>query len=110
MIDVSSIISFIEGDVLVNEGAPIVNSKKEITMQKAYDPKELLEVLKSKGMVIAEDAAMILIDSLFEWLDKSADLSENKYDDLLKAVMPILKDEVKKLADDIDKTDNQPSA
>lgn len=71
-------------------------------MDKAYDVKALVAKAKDKGMDVAEDAAMHLVDIVFEWLEESADLSENVYDDLLKAVYPMAKAEVKKAVDKID--------
>lgn len=71
-------------------------------MTKAYDIAELASILKSNGLVLAEDAAEIVAKSTFEWLDQSADLSENKLDDLLKAVLPLVKPMVFKAIDKID--------
>lgn len=71
-------------------------------MEKAYDVKALTEKAKAKGLDLAEDAAMHLVDIVFEWLDESADLSENVYDDILKSVYPLAKAEIKKAVDKLD--------
>ena len=71
-------------------------------MEKAYDVKDLVEKAKAKGLDLAEDAAVHLVDIVFDWLDESANLSENVYDDILKSVYPLAKSEVKKAIDKID--------
>jgi len=68
----------------------------------AYSLKELIEVLKSKGLDVAEDMAEVLVMSLFDWVEKSAIASENKYDDLLLAAMPLIKAQVLSKVDKID--------
>ena len=62
---------------------------------KAYDLKQLLEILKGKGLVIAEDAAHVLTDSVFQWLTESAIISANNYDNIAMIVYP----EIKKFID-----------
>lgn len=71
-------------------------------MEKAYDVKALVEQLKGHGLDLAEDAAKIAVEELFIWIEKSAGLSENKYDDLLLAILPLIKAEVLKQVDKID--------
>lgn len=71
-------------------------------MEKAYDLKDLAEKAKAKGLDIAEDAAVHLIDVVFDWLDESAGMSENVYDDILRSVYPLARAEAKKAADKID--------
>lgn len=71
-------------------------------MEKAYDSKELLKELKSKGLDIAEDAAELVVESVFAWVEKSALASENKYDDLILAVLPMLKELAQSAVDKID--------
>jgi len=71
-------------------------------MSKAYDVKELVEILKVNGLDLAEEAAELAVKSVLEWVEKSADLSENKYDDLLKAVIPMVKPMLLKGLDKID--------
>ena len=62
----------------------------------------LLEELKKEGLVVAEDAAEKVVKVVLEWLEKEAIASENKYDDILLAVLPILKAEIFKAIDKID--------
>lgn len=69
---------------------------------KPYDFKELVAELKGHGLDIAEDAAEVLFESVLNWLSKSAVASENKFDDLILAVVPILKDQVSPMIDKID--------
>ncbi len=71
-------------------------------MEKAYDPKGLMDELKAKGMDLAEDAAMVIYDSVDAWLMKSAAMSENKVDDLLLAILPVARTYVKEQIDKID--------
>lgn len=77
-------------------------------MEKAYDVKELLEELKKKGIPLAEDAAENVVEAVFDWVEKSALASENKYDDFALALTPVLKKFVlEELVDKIDKSDNE---
>jgi hypothetical protein len=71
-------------------------------MEKAYDFKALAAILKSNGLELAEEAAEIVAKSTFEWFEKSAQLSETKYDDLMLAVLPLVKPLVMKQVDKID--------
>lgn len=77
-------------------------------MQKAYDPKDLVQRLAKRGVTVAESAAKVLIEELFGWTHESAQLSENKIDDLIDAaVLPKLKDFV---LSQVDKIDGQASS
>jgi len=71
-------------------------------MVKSYDLKLLLEELKGKGIVVAEDLAEVLVESTFTWVEKSAIASENKYDDLLLAALPLVKSQILSQVDKID--------
>ena len=51
-------------------------------MEKAYDPKALLEKCREKGGPEAEKLAKANFEALMEWLEESAVLSENKIDDV----------------------------
>lgn len=75
-------------------------------MEKAYDLKGLLEELKSQGLEVAEESAKVIANSVFNWLEKSAALSENKYDDMLSVLYPKLREIALEHADDINKADN----
>lgn len=71
-------------------------------MEKAYDPKALLEKLKDQGLDLAEDAAGLLVEAVFDWVGESALMSETKFDDLLAGVLPVVKPHVLALIDKID--------
>jgi len=75
-------------------------------MEKAYDLSRLIEILKDQGLDLAEDAAKIVIEAVIDWIGESAAKSDNKYDDLIVALLPILKAEALKLADHIDGKDD----
>lgn len=75
--------------------------------KKAYDAKLLLEKLKSEGIEVAEESAKILINAIFSWLEESAALSENPYDDMAMVVYPKLKQLALDKAEDINKEDNE---
>jgi len=66
------------------------------------DFKALVEILKGHGLEIAEDAAEQVVKSTLEWLEAEVVKSENKYDDLLLAVLPVLKPMIFKMIDKID--------
>ena len=70
--------------------------------KKAYDLKELINKLKSKGLVVAEDMAETLVVATFEWVEESAIISENKYDDLALAALPLIKSQILEKIDKID--------
>ena len=71
-------------------------------MEKAYDVKALVEKLKGKGLEVAEDVAVIAVGEVIAWFKESALLSENKYDDLVLAILPMLEAEILKQIDKID--------
>jgi len=51
---------------------------------------------------LTEDMALLLVDLIIDWLDESAIASENVYDDILRAVYPLAKQQLKIAADKID--------
>jgi len=51
-------------------------------MEKAYDVKALVKYAKAEGLEVAEEAAKGLYRALRQWIEDSAKLSENPYDDL----------------------------
>lgn len=71
-------------------------------MEKAYDVKVLVEQLKAKGLDIAEDVAAVALVEILDWVVESAKVSNNNYDDLFIAIMPLLKAEMLKQIDKID--------
>ena len=71
-------------------------------MEKAWDLKPLVDGLKDKGLDLAEDAAAHIVAAVIDWVEASVKLSENKFDDLVIAFLPMVKDEALKLVDKID--------
>ena len=69
--------------------------------EKAYDIKDLGEKLKAKGLDIAEDASVLVLESVIDWLQESAVKSENKVDDivapLLGAIKPYILDQIDRI-------------
>jgi len=71
-------------------------------MEKAYDLKELINMNKDDGLELAEDAAKIFVNNIFNWLTESALLSKNPYDDLIAVVLPVVKPKIMAALDKID--------
>ena len=71
-------------------------------MTQPFDPKDLVAKLKDKGLDLAEEAAKLVAESVLDWVTESVVATENKFDDLLIAVVPIVKQEVLKYIDKID--------
>jgi hypothetical protein len=71
-------------------------------MTKAWELKALVEELKGKGLDIAEDAAKHVVEAVFDWTEKSIELTENKIDDAVLLVLPKIKEAALKAADAID--------
>lgn len=69
---------------------------------KAYDLKVLLEKLKGQGLELTEEAAKLFVKQLILWLQESAAMSENKFDDIAAMGLPELEKLALKLADKID--------
>ena len=71
--------------------------------EKIMNVKELLVAkLKDKGLTVAEDFAMEIIDAVFETAEEVVKQTENPYDDMLIAAFPAAKGKLKELADKID--------
>lgn len=68
----------------------------------AYELKVLAEKLKAKGLDVAEDAAKILVEETLDWVSEEAGKSENKVDDLVVAILPIVKPHILNAVDKID--------
>jgi hypothetical protein len=68
----------------------------------AYELKVLAEKLKAKGLDVAEDAAKILVEETLDWVAEEAGKSENKVDDLVVAILPIVKPHILNAVDKID--------
>ena len=60
-------------------------------MEKAYELKALVEELKGKGLPVAEEAAKVVVEAVLDWVQKSAVVSDNKVDDFIAAVIPVIK-------------------
>lgn len=71
-------------------------------MEKAYDPKALVEKLKGRGLDIAEEAGEILVEELFAWVEESAQLSATPYDNVGLILLPELKKLALKAVDKVD--------
>ena len=71
---------------------------------KAYDLKALGAGLKSKGLDLAEEALVLVVEELFVWVEGSAKISETPYDDMALLVLPQLK---KMALEQVDKIDGQ---
>ena len=65
---------------------------------------KLVEILKDHGLDIAEEAAKVLVEDVLNWVEQQVIASPNKYDDLVLAILPILKP---KLLEAIDKIDGE---
>lgn len=70
-------------------------------MEKAFDIKGLVEILKGEGLNIGEEAAKLLATSFIKWIEMSVVLTENKTDDLvvpfLGFVKPMLMAQIDKI-------------
>lgn len=64
----------------------------------------LVEELKKEGLDLAEDAAVGALKAAVRVMPKFFLATENKYDDLLISLMPVLEPELLKLIDKIDGT------
>ncbi len=74
------------------------------------DFKKLVDKLKEEGLDVAEDVAVKLVKSVLGWVEEEVVASENKYDDMVLAVLPALKKELFKAIDKIDGEDDLPEA
>jgi len=66
------------------------------------DFKALVDELKKEGLDLAEDAAEKVVKVIFNWVEAEVIKSENKYDDMVLAVLPALKPIIFKAIDKID--------
>lgn len=71
-------------------------------MKKAYDPKELINEMKKEGLPVLEEMAEGATKALFRWLNESADISENPYDNMAKVVYPMIEKQALSFCDKID--------
>lgn len=68
----------------------------------AYDLKSLVEKFKAKGLDLAEEAAQLVVDSVFEWIPEEAAKTDTKVDDFVAGLLPMAKPVVDKAVDRID--------
>jgi len=71
-------------------------------MEKSFDLKNLTERLKAKGLDIAEDAAMLLINETFAWTEESLAMHPNPYVKFALPVVQTIKPLIVAEADKID--------
>lgn len=71
-------------------------------MQKPFDPADLVNRLKGQGLDLAEDAAKLVATSVLDWVSDSVVVTDNKFDDMILAVMPVVRDFVLKEIDKLD--------
>lgn len=64
--------------------------------------KELVAALKEKGLEVGEDVAIELVKLLFPFLSRLVVLTENKVDDMLLAILPLVETQILALLDKID--------
>lgn len=67
----------------------------------AYEFTKLVDSLKEDGLEIAEDAAKKVVERVMDWVAESAQESENSMDDVLVALMPMIKPTVLSYVDKI---------
>lgn len=70
----------------------------------------IMEEFKKEGLELAEESVRAACKACFRIIPKVVIASENKYDDLLLAVLPVIEPAIDKLIDDINKADNEPEA
>lgn len=68
----------------------------------AYDVQKLIDAAKPHGLELAEDAAKKLVEVVFDWVAESAAQSENKFDDVIAPLIPVLKPVIMEQLDKID--------
>tara|TARA_R110002096_G_scaffold174498_1_gene350267 strand:- start:1663 stop:1893 length:231 start_codon:yes stop_codon:yes gene_type:complete len=76
-------------------------------MEKAYDLKLLGEELKKEGLEIAEESLKIIVEATFNFVEKSAKLSETVYDDMALLILPQVKKMILEQVEKINKEDNE---
>jgi len=77
-------------------------NKKEFKMEKAFEMKALLAKLDAAGVPVVEDMAEILVMSTLDWVQESVMMTESKLDDVAVAFIPMVKNMIKPVIDNID--------
>ena len=62
----------------------------------------LLEELKKEGLDVAEDALIGVVKALFKAMPKFFVATDNKYDDMVIALLPLIEPEIIKMLDQVD--------
>jgi len=71
-------------------------------MEKAFEMKALLAKLDAAGVPVVEDMAEILVMSTLDWVQESVMMTESKLDDVAVAFIPMVKNMIKPVIDNID--------
>ncbi len=66
----------------------------------------MVDELKKEGLEIAEESVRMICKAMFRVIPKVVMASENKLDDMVVVVLPILEPMVMDLIDNINKADN----
>ena len=66
------------------------------------DFNSLKNKLKDHGLDLAEDATRLLVEDVLDWVAEEVIKTENKYDDMLVAIIPMVKPALLKAVDKID--------
>lgn len=70
-------------------------------MVKAYELSGLVDKLKGQGLEMAEEGAKAIVVAVLDWVEESAKLSQNPYDDVALLALPKIKEYALKKADEI---------
>ncbi len=71
-------------------------------MTTPFDFVYLVARLKERGLNLLEDELKIVVDEVFDFVDKSVALTSTPFDDVVRVVLPPLKAAVLPLVDKID--------
>ncbi len=69
------------------------------------DYKKLIELLKNEGLEITEEAAKKLVPIFMGFIKEAIVKSENKFDDALLLLMPLIEKQLLAYAEEINKND-----
>jgi hypothetical protein len=70
-------------------------------MEKAYDIKEFVKLVKDEGLELTEEAAKVLNKVTFKWLKLSAEISKTPLDNVLVPFYPLVEAKIEEAADKI---------
>lgn len=77
-------------------------------MEKAWDVKDLVARLKARGLDVAEEMAVVVVEEAMAWTHDSVVLSDTKMDDLALPFLPSIEKALKGLADKVNGKVDQP--